>query len=101
MELYNELYSFVMLKDYIYYDDLLCILNSFYYYRIYKLSNISNYINYQSQFSYSTITENYNNSKGQIHLNMLNNNIAILIFSMHGSTNHNINIYDLVCIYHY
>ena len=59
LELYNELYYFLILTHYILRDDLLCILNSIYYHRIYNLSNVKNLINYESQFSITNIQEMY------------------------------------------
>ena len=58
-DLYNELYDFLILSLIIIPYDLLCILNSIYYYRIYNLANIKNLINYQSQFSINKLNETY------------------------------------------
>ena len=58
-ELYNELYDFNELKSKTLYFDLLCILNSIYYYRIYNLPFIKNLINYQVQFSVNKLEECY------------------------------------------
>jgi hypothetical protein len=49
-ELYNELYDFIILRQHVPEHDLLCILQSIYYYRIYNLSNVKNLINYELQF---------------------------------------------------
>ena len=52
-ELYDELYDFLVLSKIVVPYDLLCILNSIYYYRIYNLPNIKNLINYQLQFIFN------------------------------------------------
>ena len=54
-ELYDELYDFLVLSKIVVPYDLLCILNSIYYYRIYNLPNVKNLINYQSQFSINNL----------------------------------------------
>ena len=59
MELYNEFYNFLILIQNTHNDDLLCILNSIYYYRIYNLENIKHLINYESQMLIDTIYEIY------------------------------------------
>jgi hypothetical protein len=91
MDLYNELYSFALLKNKIYYGDLLCILNSFYFFRIYNLSNISNLINYQSQFSNNIITTNYNPEKQIPATTTLNRNISNLYNNLYNKISGYIN----------
>ena len=95
-ELYNEIYDFLVLSKIIIPYDLLCILNSIYYYRIYNLPNIKNLINYQSQFSISFLHDMYepvinsendidkyvnnkNDEQSEIILKIFYNNIAMKI----------------------